>query len=98
MQALLSFVGSGIVFLIWNHNHLWGIRVFGIFSGLWGAYWLFDGRIPFLFNQRHVGDISGIAAVVISLVTVGFGALLVVTPELIVSHFDPIVEYAPWRR
>jgi hypothetical protein len=98
MQAILSFLAGVIVLFAWHQDHLWGIRICGAFTLLWGGYSLYVGRIPFLFNQRHVGNITGAAALLIALAIVGVGAFLIALPELAVPHFDPVVEYAPWRR
>ncbi|HZR35565.1 MAG TPA: hypothetical protein VFA75_09335 [Nevskia sp.] len=98
MQAFYSMVCGVVIFIIWTHNPLMSVRACGLFSLLLAGYWLYSGRIPFLFNQRHVGDITGPAAVLLCIAGICLGAFLLVYPEPILPHFSATVEYRPWRK
>ena len=98
MQAFVAFLISVVIALIWTYNHILGIRAFAISTMLIGGYWLYTGRIPFTFNERHISDINGPTAFLISWAIIVLGAWILVYPEVIAAHFLPGMEYAPLRR
>lgn len=86
------------MFLAWSYDPVVGVRTAALLGLCAGGAGLYSGRVPFTFNNRYVGDITGVAAILLCLIGILLGAVMLVYPELFVQRFHPVIEYAPIRR